>query len=165
MKTFRTSTEPILSSERGFSLVEMLVVLAVIGILAALAIPRMSDVTVSASIRATVADFRTFQSAFVAYSIMEGDYPPDSHNSVPAGVGMEAYLTKGAFEKEAPISGRYNWEGPDNYPYAGISLTTTNASISELTAIDHILDDGNLSTGSFKRTPNGRYTFIIEDGI
>ena len=148
---------------RGFSLVEVLVVVAVIGILVAIAIGVISGVTGRAKVRATASDFRTFQSAFVAYSILEGNFPPDAHNSVPAGVGMEVYLTKESFEREAPISGRYNWEGPDRYPYAGISLTTTNASVGELLDLDRILDDGDLSTGSFRQMANGRYTFVVAE--
>ncbi|MGI9243291.1 MAG: type II secretion system protein [Verrucomicrobiales bacterium] len=152
-------------SQAGFSLVEMLVVIAIIGILASIAVPNIGTIREKARISATVADFRNFRTAFYTYSLMQNGYPPDSHNALPAGVGMEVYLPASSFEREAPISGRYNWEGPDNYSYAGISLTTTNATISELAGIDDILDDGNLATGYFRRTANGRYTYIIEDGI
>ena len=149
--------------ERGFSLVEMLVVVVVIGVLASIGLPLIDSFATQSKINGTAADFRTFQSAFLAHSYMERGYPADNHNALPA--GMEKYLSKSAFEKEAPISGRYNWEGPDRYTYAGVSLTTTNASLTELRELDEILDDGNLATGNFRRTPNGRYTFIIEDGI
>ena len=150
---------------RGFSLVEILVVIAVIGIIAAIAVPYIGTIREKARVASTVHDFRTFRTAFYSYSLMRNGYPPDSHNELPKGVGMEAFLAADSFERDAAISGRFNWEGPERYPYAGISLTTTNASQSELEAVDDILDDGNLSTGYFRRTPNGRYTYIIEDGI
>ena len=98
-------------SIQGFSLVEMLVVIAVIGIIAAIAVPSIGTIREKARISATVADFRNFRTAFYAYSLLQNGYPPDSHNALPAGVGMEVYLPASSFEKEAPISGRYNWEG------------------------------------------------------
>ena len=150
-------------SNRAFSLVEMLVVITIIGIVTLIALPSIGNMKDTAEVRATAADFRNFQTAFLSYSAVEREYPPDMHNQFPP--AMEGYLTDTAFEKEAAISGRYNWEGPDYYDYAGISLTSTEATIEQLTELDDILDDGNLNTGSFRRTPNGRYTFIIEDGI
>ena len=143
----------------------MLVVIAIIGILASIAIPSMGTIRERARISATVSDFRNFRTAFYTYSLLKNGYPPDSHNELPRDVGMEEFLPAGSFEREAAISGRYNWEGPDRYAYAGISLTTTSASLSELLGVDEILDDGNLSTGYFRLTANGRYTYIIEDGI
>jgi len=143
----------------------MLTVIAIIGILASIFMPMISGINGTSKVTATAADFRTFANAFKAYSMLEGGWPPDSHNSIPLGVGMEAYLSAESFNRDAAIGGRYNWEGPDNYTYAGISLTTTSASTEDLEALDDILDDGNLSSGWFRLMGNGRYTLIIEDNI
>lgn len=148
--------------QRAFSLVELLIVIAIIGIVAAIAIPTMAPLNRRTKVTATAADFRTFGDAFRAFSYLEGGWPPDSHETVPPGVGMEAYLSKGAFERESPIGGRYNWEGPSHYDYAGISLTTTPASVEEMEQLDDILDDGVLTTGFFRLMPNGRYTYVLE---
>ena len=150
---------------RGFSLVEMLVVITVIGIVAAIAIPSISSIRQQARVNATVADFKTFRTAIIAYALLENGYPADTHETLPGGAAMQPYLSAAAFEREAPITGRYNWEGPERYPYAGVSLTSTRATLSELKSVDDLLDDGNLSTGYFRFTRNGRYTYIIEDDI
>ena len=59
--------------------------------------------------------------------------------------------------------GNYNWEGPDNYPYAGISLFSSNAPASTMAMLDETIDDGDLSQGRFRLTPNSRYTYIITE--
>ena len=146
----------------GFSLIEMLVVIAVIGIVAAIAIPSITNIRGSAKVAATAADFKNFAQAFRAHKLLEGEYPPDTREEVPAGT-MYNYLAEGSFEKEAAIGGRYNWEGEAHHPYPAISLTSTPASNEELVALDEILDDGNLSTGFFRwMNHSGRYTYILE---
>ena len=54
-------------------------------------------------------------------------------------------------------------KGPDNYPYAGISIFEATAPEEELRILDSILDDGNLSQGRFRQTPYGRYTYIMNE--
>ena len=146
----------------GFSLIEMLVVIAVIGIIAAIAVPSVSNVRTSAKVAATAADFKNFAQAFRAHKLLEGEYPPDTREEVPAGT-MYNYLAEDSFEKEAAIGGRYNWEGQEHHPFPAISLTSTSATNGELVALDEILDDGDLTTGFFRRmNHSGRYTYILE---
>ena len=144
---------------------EMLVVILIIAVMATLFLPMLGVFTEGSEAIATAGDFRTFGNAFRSYMMLEGEWPPDTIEEVPAGVGMEVYLSPESFEREAPIGGRYNWDGPENHPYAGIALTTTPASIEQLEIVDDKLDDGNLNTGFFRRTPNGRYTYILEDDL
>lgn len=58
--------------------------------------------------------------AFFAYYADALEFPEDSHEVIP--VGMEDLLPP-QFEQTTPIGGRYNWEGPDGYPYAGIAIS------------------------------------------
>ena len=52
-----------IKNQKGFTLVELVVVIAILGILAGLAIPRFMDATASARGARIVADMRTIESS------------------------------------------------------------------------------------------------------
>jgi prepilin-type N-terminal cleavage/methylation domain-containing protein len=151
----------------GFTLIEMTIVIAIIGTLAAMATPVASSYRDTASIRRIASDLKTFGDAFEFYLLDRECYPPDSHDDAPYhlknGYNTEDYLAVLAWLTEPPWGGFYNWEGPDNYPYAGISLYGTSAPQSIMIRLDKMIDDGDLNTGEFRQTPNGRYTYILDD--
>ncbi len=154
-------TEDTSRAENGFTLIELLVVIAIIGILSAIAVPAYATYRQKAKIAATATEIRTFAMAFVAYMAIEGDYPPDSHMTLPP--GMDGLIAATSWTSPTPIGGNYNWEGPNNYPYAGIAIFATDASTSDIMLLDKMLDDGNLAEGQFRYGTSGRPTFIIEE--
>src|SRR5574344_2649937 len=64
-----------LKSNKGFTLIELVVVIAILGILAGIAIPRFMDATATARGAKIVADLRTIDSAIVIYNAKTGKYP------------------------------------------------------------------------------------------
>jgi general secretion pathway protein G len=62
--------------QNGFSLVELMIVLVIIGVLAAIAIPNMLDAKTRAQQRATVAELRNWGNALGAYMAEIGVLPP-----------------------------------------------------------------------------------------
>jgi len=149
--------------ESGFTLVEIMIVVAVIGVLAAIAIPNFVRARkVSQGVR-VANDLRVFADAFAVYSMEFGHYPPDSHNALPAVPEIEDYIDAGRFNAPTVLGGRYNWDGPDHYTYAGVSVSDASISAADLLQVDKTVDDGNLSTGHYRRTANGRFTYIIEE--
>jgi len=62
-------------SRRGFTLIELVVVIAILGILAGIAIPRFMDSQASAKGAKIVADLRTIDSAATMYYAQKGKYP------------------------------------------------------------------------------------------
>lgn len=64
-----------IKNQKGFTLVELVVVIAIIGILAGIAVPRFLDATASARGAKIVADMRTIQAAEVIYYAKYAKYP------------------------------------------------------------------------------------------
>ena len=63
--------------QRGFTLIELVIVIAVLGILAGIAIPRFLDSTASARGAKLVGDLRTIDSAIMIYQAKTGSYPTE----------------------------------------------------------------------------------------
>lgn len=146
-------------SQDGFTIIELLVVIAIIGVLAALALPTFQSYRKRALAAKVVTELKQFSSAFYVYYVDANDFPADNNEAIPA--GMEGLLPP-QFIQTTAIGGRYNWEGPDFYPYAGISISSgPDPELVEI--VDNLFDDGSLITGRFRTMANGRPTFVLEE--
>ena len=67
-----------IKNRKGFTLVELVVVIAIIGILAGIAIPRFIDATETARGAKIVADMRTIQAAEIMYYAKYAKYPSNT---------------------------------------------------------------------------------------
>lgn len=142
----------------GFTLIELAVTTAVIGIIVAIALPIYRDYTTRAGMAEMVLELDNMADRIKLFRQQNGRYPNDTHIVPPTGVPMPPY-----WSEPTQLGGNYNWEGPNNYPYAGISILGATASDEHIKLFDRIVDDGDITTGIFRRTPNGRLTYIIEE--
>ncbi len=75
---------------RGFMLIELIIVIAIVGILAAVAIPNLVGMTDEAKVAKIQADLSTIGTAVEIYHVKEGAYP----DVLTALEGEDAYLKK-----------------------------------------------------------------------
>ena len=68
--------------KKGFTLVELVVVIAILGILAGLAIPRFVNANMAARGSKILADMNACESAINIYYVKNGDYPLNTTNLV-----------------------------------------------------------------------------------
>lgn len=70
---------------RGFTIIELMIVVAIIGVLAAIAIPAYQRYTIRAQVAEGLSLFSPFKSAIAEYRDDNGSFPP---NNTAAGLGL-----------------------------------------------------------------------------
>ncbi len=68
---------PNTDTPRAFTLIELLIVVAIIAILAAIAVPNFLEAQIRAKVSRTKGDMRTVATALESYSVDNNRYPPD----------------------------------------------------------------------------------------
>jgi type IV pilus assembly protein PilA len=79
--------------QKGFSLIELLIVVAIILIIAAIAIPNLLRAKIAANQSSAVGSLRSINTACVAFSTSYGQYPAALSNLGPIGSGGTASST------------------------------------------------------------------------
>jgi prepilin-type N-terminal cleavage/methylation domain-containing protein len=145
-------------NQSGFTLLEPMIVVAIIGILASIAIPSYQNYKLRAKMSELAQQFGQMKNILTIHAQETGSYPDDTHVIPPSGVTMPDYWSKTTI-----LGGNFNWEGPDQYAYAGIAILGATASDNDITQFDRVIDDGDLSTGKFRLESNGRHVFILDE--
>jgi len=81
------------NGQRGFSLIELLIVVAIILIIAAIAIPNLLRSKEAANEASCVGSLRTLNTASITYSVTYGGYPASLTKLAPVAAGTAATST------------------------------------------------------------------------
>ena len=146
-------------SSSGFTLVEIMVVVVIIGLLAALAIPAFQRIKSRSQISAFTIDIRVAGQAFETFAMENGTWPADGSSSIPN--SMDGYLSLAKFSETTPLGGRWDWDFGQFGVTAGLSVLSPTADSTTMALVDASIDDGDLSTGNF-RSRSGGYILVLE---
>ena len=145
-------------SDSGFTLVEIMVVVVIIGLLAALAIPAFQKNRRAVQARTFINELRLIRHASEEYVTEHADWPPDGSEKICPEL-ME-YLHDDLNKKVAAVGGKWDWDKMQFGCTAGISVYQPTADAVQMQEIDAAIDDGNLSTGKFHARTDG-YIYVI----
>ncbi len=153
-------------------MLELLLVLVIIGVIAALAVPRFSNIQDRTRYTATWSQYGRFEAALNLYRSIWHDYPTDVFHGSPPG-GMSTFIRARSWRAEPPIGGVWDWNNRRNG--AGVlnpdwSVLGPNIAITQLplpvalaarmNILDAMVDDGIQTTGKLRRA-NSRFLCLF----
>jgi prepilin-type N-terminal cleavage/methylation domain-containing protein len=151
---------------RAFTLVEILIVVVILGILAAIVVPQFSGVSEESRRAAFVTELQVFMGAAEYYAAREGQWVPDGSSGVCPDE-FRPYIDDADFEAGTPLRGVWDTEYNDSGVTSAIGVHFDNAGEAKddayMILVDTLFDDGDLATGMFQKLANARYYAIIEE--
>lgn len=155
---------------KAFTLVEIMVVVVIIGMLAAAALPTYRHITMRSKATALENDLRQFSTALITYNLQNARWPANGDPQVPPPEVATALPSR--FAIPTPIGGVYKWNF--DVPADGIAakaalVVQTVPGIQPVSddealflMIDKQMDDGALETGMIQVGSTNSLVFIIE---
>jgi prepilin-type N-terminal cleavage/methylation domain-containing protein len=137
---------------RAFTLVEIMVVVVIIGLLAALATVAVKRAQERSMATRLANDFRQYAAAFQQYNLSTGSWPAATTVPGEMPANMTGFLPS-TYTSTPPLGGGYTWSGPS----ARLRLVNTQVTDAVMVRVDALLDNGNLATGDFSRMTSGGY--------
>ncbi|MFI4916631.1 MAG: type II secretion system protein [Phycisphaerales bacterium JB060] len=151
---------------RGFTLVEILIVVVILGVLAAIVMPQAANAMGNTRQTAFVREIQLFTDAAVIHRSQTGTWIGDGGSgTIPD--GFEDYIDPASWENGTPIDGDWDSEAGADYDVTlaiGVHFqeASTRKDAAYMTQVDALFDDGDLATGGFQQFAADRFYFIVE---
>ncbi len=137
-------------NQKGFSLIELLIVVAIILIIAAIAIPNLLRAKMAANEASAVASLRTYNTSLVSYSTTYGTLPSTNFSAL----GPSATPSSTAADLVDSLLGQAN---PAK---SGYNFTYTPG-----TAVNGIITQYSINAGPTSSSMGQRYFFTDQSGV
>ncbi len=170
-------------NEGGFSLIELIIVVSVLSILAAIVTPQVTKLVDKAKISRMETDLQAIKTAVSALYVDMGVFPNNAPQSADPGLMSSSRV---------PYQRRDDWQGPyldrwpESHPYGGsydfeygsesafnydrqygneVFIIARNYLTSNvLDAIDEDLDDGNRNSGNLRHDGGSYLRYYLAEG-
>lgn len=154
------------AATRAFTLVEILIVVVILGILAAIVVPAFAGATDEARKASFIRDLKTFADAVEMHSIRTGFYVGDS-SSGEFPPELEGYIDEGEWTRGTPIGGDWDVELNEQGITQAVGVHFqggSNPGNDYMADVDGRFDDGDVTTGVFRRlSDSSRFYWVIAD--
>ena len=128
------------SKDRGFTLLEIMMVVVILGVLAAVAITKLGTSGETARINADIATAHQLKSALDRYQVETGLYPKSGQITANAGVVTAAQLIPNYISKLGPTTTQQR--AADNRKGFGVTALNPRGQATNLIMI-YLTDDGS----------------------
>ncbi|MGB0743366.1 MAG: prepilin-type N-terminal cleavage/methylation domain-containing protein [Opitutales bacterium] len=146
----------------GFTLVEIMVVVVIVGLLAAIAASAFARARQASQNTRFASDVRVYSGAMETFAMEYGDFPEDSNSgAVPAGLGE--YLKLDQWNEGPSLGGVWDVEKGSYNVNSAVGAHGFTVTVDQITKFDEKYDDGDLSTGKYRRLDNDRYYYVISE--
>jgi prepilin-type N-terminal cleavage/methylation domain-containing protein len=143
-------------TRRGFSLIELMTVMALIGLLAAIGIPRYRDMKRRAFSANIVSDFNTVRVASYNYWADNNAYPPDGSTGAPP-PALVPYLPQNFEFSNGNYTLDYDvWPSPLNPTQLIVGVTVTSGDQELINMVAR-----NIRAGGMGINVGNGYTYIF----
>ncbi|MHC4475319.1 MAG: type II secretion system protein [Planctomycetota bacterium] len=150
-----------MKAKSGFTLVEILIVVVILGILAAIVIPQFTDASTEAKLSSLCSDLQTIRSQIELYKVQHNDDLPGAYATVSFEQAMTQYTVAsgalaGSQEPADGVFGPYLQQMPTN-PFNNMAAIDLNGSAGgggDLTGWYY-----NSTTGDFRADTDGHTTY------
>lgn len=146
------------ANARGFTLVELMVVVTIVGLLAALALPAFERVKRAAIGRRYFNDVRQIRDGAERYALERGNYPPNGIGALHP--DLRGYVPDKLFDATTPLGGTWDWDYQQSGFTASVSVYMFTVSDTDLRAIDRAFDDGDLNAGTLRKD-GSKFIYVI----
>lgn len=158
-------TFPASRAQRAFTLIELLMIVVILGIVAAITVPQTSMAMDDARTSAFGSDIKIYERACQVYYVDWTAWPVNSASGVMP-PELAGYVRSDAWADGTPIGGSWDFETGAGGTSSAVGVhfngvgTTRDAAF--MAGIDAMLDDGDLATGMFQQLDTDAYYIVLD---